>query len=144
MTLFYSEIERNNNTIRWVNAGHEPAMIFDPVSDAFSDLNGGNNLALGVFEDTDFKEARQDVAPGQIIVIATDGIWEARNPKDEMFGKNRIRKIIRRNASQTANDILNAILDSLNRFQKNAKLEDDMTLVVVKITSTSFEPQTVG
>jgi serine phosphatase RsbU (regulator of sigma subunit) len=135
MTLFYAEIERSSQTIRWVNAGHEPAMIFDPVSDAFSDLNGGNNLALGVFEDTDYKEARQDVAPGQIIVIATDGIWEARNPKDEMYGKNRIRKIIRRNASKTANDILNAILDSLNRFQKNAKLEDDMTLVVIKITS---------
>jgi serine phosphatase RsbU (regulator of sigma subunit) len=135
MTLFYTEIERPNKTIRWVNAGHEPAMIFDPVSDTFSDLNGGNNLALGVFEDTDFKEAQQEVAPGQIIVIATDGIWEARNPRGEMFSKNRIRKIIRRNASKTANDILNAVLDSLQRFQKNVKLEDDMTLVVIKISS---------
>jgi serine phosphatase RsbU (regulator of sigma subunit) len=135
MTLFYAEIERSNKTIRWVNAGHEPALIFDPVLDTFSDLNGGNNLALGVFEDTDFKEARQEVAPGQIIVIATDGIWEARNPKGEMFSKNRIRKIIRRNASKTANDIQNAIMDSLKRFQKNVKLEDDMTLVVIKITS---------
>jgi serine phosphatase RsbU (regulator of sigma subunit) len=135
MTLFYAEIERPNKTIRWVNAGHEPAMIFDPVSDAFSDLNGGNNLALGVFEDTDFKQAQQEVAPGQIIVIATDGIWEARNPKGEMFSKNRIREIIRHNASKTANDIQNAILDSLKRFQKTAKLEDDMTLVVIKITS---------
>jgi sigma-B regulation protein RsbU (phosphoserine phosphatase) len=110
-------------------------MIFDPVSDAFSDLNGGNNLALGIFEDTDFKQAQQEVAPGQIIVIATDGIWEARNPKGEMFSKNRIREIIRRNASKTANDIQNAILDSLKRFQRNVKLEDDMTLVVIKITS---------
>ena len=135
MTLFYAEIERPNNTIRWVNAGHEPAMIFDPVSDAFSDLNGGNNLALGVFEDTDFKEAQQEVAPGQIIMIATDGLWEARNPKGEMFGKNRIREIIRRNASKAANDIQNAILDSLKRFRKTVKLEDDMTVVVIKITS---------
>jgi len=135
MTLFYAEFERPYKTIRWVNAGHEPALIFDPVSDAFSDLNGGNNLALGVFEDTDFKQAQQEAAPGQIIVIATDGIWEARNPEGEMFSKNRIREIIRRNASKTANDIQNAILDSLKRFQKNVKLEDDMTVVVIKITS---------
>jgi sigma-B regulation protein RsbU (phosphoserine phosphatase) len=135
MTLFYTEIESLNKTIRWVNAGHEPAMIFDPVKDTFNDLNGGNNLALGVFEDTEFKEAHQEVAPGQIIVIATDGIWEARNPKGEMFSKDRIRKIIRRNATQTANDIQYAILDSLKRFQKEVKLEDDMTLVVIKITS---------
>jgi serine phosphatase RsbU (regulator of sigma subunit) len=133
MTLFYAEIERPHKTIRWVNAGHEPAMIFDPVTDTFSDLNGGNNLAMGVFEDTEFKEAQQEIAPGQIILIATDGIWEARNPKGEMFSKNRIRKIIRRHASKTANDIQNAILDSLKRFQKNVKLEDDMTLVVIKI-----------
>ena len=134
MTLFYSEIERNNKTIRWVNAGHEPAMIFDPATDSFSELNGGNNLALGVFEDTDFKEAQQEIAPGQIIVIATDGIWEARNPNSVMFSKDRIHKIIRRNATKTANEIQNAILDALKRFQKDTKLEDDMTLVVIKIT----------
>ena len=134
MTLFYAEIERPHKTIRWVNAGHEPAMIFDPVTDTFRDLNGGNNLALGVFEDTDFKEAQQEIAPGQIILIATDGIWEARNPTGEMFSKDRIHNIIRRNAATTASDIQNAILDSLKRFQKDVKLEDDMTLVVIKIT----------
>ena len=134
MTLFYSEIERPNKTIRWVNAGHEPAMIYDPVTDNFSDLNGGNNLALGVFEDTEFKEAQQEIAPGQIITMATDGIWEARNPKGEMFSKDRIHKIIRRNATKTANDIQNAVLDALERFRKDVKLEDDVTLVVIKIT----------
>ena len=135
MTLFYAEIERPHKTIRWVNAGHEPAMIFDPVTDTFSDLNGGNNLALGVFEDTDFKEAQQEIAPGQIILIATDGIWEARNPTGEMLSKDRIHKIIRRNATKTANDIQKAVLDSLKRFQKDVKLEDDMTIVVIKINN---------
>lgn len=134
MTLFYAEIERSNKVLRWVNAGHEPAMIYDPDSDAFSDLNGSNNLALGVFEDTEFKEAQREIVPGQIIAIATDGIWEARNPKGEMFSKDRIRKIIRRHAPKTAEEIQSAILDSLKRFQKEIKLEDDMTLVVIKIT----------
>ena len=133
MTLLYTEIERSNQIIRWVNAGHEPAMIYDPDTDSFSELNGGNNLALGVFEDTEFKEAQKEIAAGQIIVIATDGIWEARNSKGEMFSRDRIHKIIRRNATRTANDIQNAILDSLKRFQKEVKLEDDITLVVIKI-----------
>ena len=134
MTLFYSEIERSKKVLRWVNAGHEPAMIYDPDTDTFSDLNGGNNMALGVFEDTEFKESQREIIPGQIITIATDGIWEARDSKGEMFSKDRIRKIIRRNATKTANEIQNAVLDSLKRFQKDVKLEDDMTLVVIKIT----------
>ncbi len=133
MTLFYAEIERPNKVIRWVNAGHEPAMIYDPATETFSDLNGGNNLALGVFEYTEFKEAHRKIAPGQIIVIATDGIWEARNPEGEMFSKDRIHKIIRQNASASATEIQNLIFESLRHFQKEAKLEDDLTLVVVKI-----------
>jgi serine phosphatase RsbU (regulator of sigma subunit) len=134
MTLFYAEIERPQRNIRWVNAGHEPATIYDPAADTFSDLNGGNNLALGVFEDTEFKEAHREVSPGQIIVIATDGIWEARNPQGEMFSRDRIQKIIRGNASASADEIQNSILESLRHFQKEAKLEDDITLVVIKIT----------
>ena len=133
MTLFYAEIERPNHIIRWVNAGHEPGMIYDPATDTFSDINGANNMALGVFEDTQFKEARREIAAGQIIVIATDGIWEARNPKGEMFSKDRIYKIIRQNASASANEIQNSILESLRHFQKEATLEDDMTLVVIKV-----------
>jgi len=137
MTLFYTEIERPNKLIRWVNAGHEPPIIFDPRTDTISHLNGDNNLALGVLEDTQFKVAQQEIAPGQIIVIATDGIWEACNPVGAMFGKDRFNDIIRRNASKTAADIQNAILGALKRFQKDAKLEDDMTLVVIKIVSKS-------
>jgi serine phosphatase RsbU (regulator of sigma subunit) len=133
MTLFYTEIEKPNNIIRWVNAGHEPAMLFDPTAGTFSDLNGAGNLALGVFEDARFREAQRVIASGQIIAIATDGIWEARNPKGEMFGRHRIQRIIRRNASKNANAIQKAILNALKRFQKNVKLEDDLTLVIIKV-----------
>jgi serine phosphatase RsbU (regulator of sigma subunit) len=50
-----------------------------------------------------------------------------------MFGRKRVQKIIRRNASKTASAIQNAILNALKRFQKNVKLEDDLTLVIIKI-----------
>ena len=108
-------------------------MVYDPATDSFNDLNGSNNLPLGVFEDADFAEKKRELAPGQVIIIATDGIWEARNPDGKMFGKDRIYQIIRQNASASANEIQNAVLESLGRFQKEAKLEDDLTLVVIKI-----------
>lgn len=133
MTLFYAEIDRHNNMIRWVNAGHDPAIVYDPLKDAFEELIGSNNLALGVMEDSEYKETLRDISPEQVIVIATDGIWEVRNPYDEMFGKDRLYKIIRQQASATANEIQNAIFESIRRFRKKARLEDDMTLVVIKI-----------
>ena len=135
MTLFYTEIDRSQSTIRWVSAGHDPAIIYDPHQDRFDDLNGAGNMALGVMEDVNFKEATRDIVPGQIIVIATDGIWEARNPKGEMFGKDRLHKTIRQHASATAKEIQDAVFESIRRFRKGNRLEDDMTLVVVKIAN---------
>ena len=132
MTLFLTRIDRNKNSMEWVTAGHDPAFIYDTATDAFIDLKG-KGLALGVMENAKYSEAQRDIIPGQIIIIATDGLWEARSPNDKMFGKDRLYKIIRQNASATANEIQGAIFEALKRFRKDAKLEDDMTLVVVKV-----------
>ena len=133
MTLFYAEIDRPQSMIRWVNAGHDPAMVFDPSKNNFEELNGSSNLALGVMEDSKYTEAQREIAPGQIMVMATDGIWEARNADGEMFGKDRLHKVIRENASATANEMQTAVFESVRRFRNDARLEDDMTLVVVKV-----------
>jgi sigma-B regulation protein RsbU (phosphoserine phosphatase) len=110
-------------------------LVYDPATDAFSDLDGSNSLPLGVFEDADYNESQRQLSPGQVILIATDGIWEARNPDGNMFGKDRIYQIVRQNAAASAVDIQNAVLDSLRSFQKDTRLEDDLTLVVIKITA---------
>ncbi len=134
MTLFYTEVDRPNNSIRWVSAGHEPAMVYDPATDSFGALDGGNSVPLGVFEDAEFSESYRQLTPGQVILIATDGIWEARNPVGKMFGRDRIHRIVRQHAAASAGEIQNAVLESLRRFQKDARLEDDLTLVLIKIT----------
>ena len=66
-------------------------------------------------------------------MIGTDGIWETVNPDGEMFGKKRVRRLIRENGSGSARGIVQAIFDDLNRFRKGKKFEDDVTLVVLKI-----------
>jgi serine phosphatase RsbU (regulator of sigma subunit) len=133
MTLFYAEINRPQSIIRWVNAGHDPAILFDPEKDTFEELNGCGNLALGVMEDSKYTEVQREITCGQILVMATDGVWEARNKEDEMYGKDRLYKVIRENTSASASEIQAAIFESVRRFRKDTRIEDDMTLVVVKI-----------
>ena len=111
-------------------------MIYDPATDSIGELDGGKNLPLGIFEDAVFNESYRQLASGQVIIIATDGIWEARNPEGKMFGKDRIYQIVRQNATASAIDIQNAVLESLKRFQKDRRLEDDLTLVVIKVIPT--------
>jgi serine phosphatase RsbU (regulator of sigma subunit) len=133
MTLFYLMIDPTKKHLQWVRAGHDPAIFYDPGTDAFEEL-GGSGVALGVMEDSIFKAyTKTALCKGQIIFLSTDGIWESRNQKREMFGKKSIYDIIRKNSSLSANEILNAMLESLKHFQQGAKIEDDITLVVIKI-----------
>ena len=133
MTLFFAEFEKNKKEIQWINAGHEPATIYDPATDTFNEFAGEGGVPLGVFEDSVYRESKLAVSSGQIILIATDGMWEAQNPEGDMFGKDRIHSIVRKYANANAKHIQEAIFDELNRFRKNKSREDDMTLVVVKV-----------
>ncbi len=133
MTLFYLTIDPAKDRIDWVRAGHDPALIYDPGRDEFSELKG-SGVALGVNENFDYQENNIcGLTNGQIIAIGTDGIWEAVNSAGEMFGKARFRNIIREHAAAGSGDIINAVYNELSRFTRGKKSEDDITLVIIKI-----------
>ena len=88
MTLFYLMINPANRSLCWVRAGHDPAVFYDPHTDTFEELRGAG-MALGVYADGRYQEYRKTgLKKGQIIMLGSDGLWEARNPKGEMFGKD--------------------------------------------------------
>jgi len=133
MTLFYLTVDLKKDRMGWVRAGHDPAIIYDPQKDTFEELKG-SGVALGINAAFEYVENQRDgLKNGQIIAIGTDGIWEAFNKKGKMFGKQRLRNIIRQNARSGADDILNAVYREINDFTQGQKSEDDITLVVIKV-----------
>jgi len=132
VTLFFLSIDPARWILKWVRAGHEPAIYYDHAGDQFEDL-AGDGMALGVDQHASYEENEKgDFNSGSIIVLATDGIWETRNSSGEMLGKGIINKIIRENASRSAGEILEAVLSKVKKFQEGLMSEDDLTLVVVK------------
>ncbi len=132
MTLFICEIDSRTESIRWVNAGHDPAVIFDPNKGDFEELTG-HALALGVSEKAAYQEYQRKLQPGQIILIGTDGIWESQNARHQMYGKKRFRDLIRAHAGEPAKDILQSVITNLDEFRHPLEKEDDVTLVVIKV-----------
>ena len=100
--------------------------------DFFEDLRG-QGLPLGVSEDAVYEESVKHISPGQVILVGTDGIKETCNAKGEMFGENRLKKILRGHAQKTAKDVIAAVIDALEHFRFPLKRQDDITLVVIKI-----------
>ena len=132
MSTFFLEIDPSKKTLRWVRAGHDPAIFFDSTDDAFIELTG-KGMTLGIDEDFQFQEyTRQGWTSGSIVVVGTDGIRETRNTDGEMFGLDRLQEVVRTHAAKSSELIQSAVLEALRTFQGDAPQEDDITLVVIK------------
>ncbi len=133
VTLFYLVVEPDKPVLKWVRAGHEPAILYDPEAGDFLKLQG-IGMALGVDKKFQYEEYRQgNFSRGSIVVLATDGVWEARNENGRMFGRTAVYDIIRDNSAASADEIMEAIFSEIKKFLKISKPEDDLTLVVIKI-----------
>lgn len=132
MTLFLLSLDSETRSMRWVRAGHDPALLYTPDSDSFREL-GGDGLPVGVLKDTDYQDySGPGLRPGQVVALGTDGVWEAENEHGRMLGKDRFRAIVRDNAGGKAQDILDAVFDEVDRHTSGTRPADDVTLVVVK------------
>ena len=133
MTMMLMTIDARRKEMRWATAGHDLPIIYDPTEDSFIDL-AGNGVALGLYKDAAYEEHFfKDVKPGQIYLALTDGLFEAFNIDGEMFGKERIRDLIRNSAHMSANEITQRINRELARFLGGRGPHDDLTFVVVKV-----------
>ncbi len=135
MTLFYLAIDSDRKTMQWVRAGHDPGMLYRLSTDRFEEL-GGTGIALGVDPEWSFSIQNADnLQGGDIVLLGTDGIWEAFNGDGVMFGKEAVKQMLRENRDQPAGVILNSVFEAVASHAGETKIADDMTLIVVKIAA---------
>jgi phosphoserine phosphatase RsbU/P len=133
MTMHLSVIDSNTGTMRWVSAGQDPVIVYDPADGTFREVGEGD-LPLGIMDDTQYSEQTSaPLRPGQILFIGTDGVWEMPDAKGEQYGKDRLREVIRECASRSADEIAHAVRERLTAFRGEVRSVDDVTFVVVKV-----------
>jgi sigma-B regulation protein RsbU (phosphoserine phosphatase) len=132
MTLFYVEIDSVQKELRWVRAGHEPALLIDPASGSIEEFKG-EGMAMGVDADFVYRDyTRGLLQKGQVLFIGTDGISDTRNSSGERFGAERLTDLLRKWSFLSSNELADRILAALAEFRDTAKQEDDVTRVVAK------------
>lgn len=105
---------------------------YDPATEAFISLKA-KGLPLGVDAAIPYRESSATIKDGQVLFIGTDGIWETSNEMGELFGKDRLKAVIRQHADQSARNILLAVHAAAEEFRGELKQEDDLTIVIVKL-----------
>jgi len=125
-------LDAQKKTLCWNSAAHGPVFWYRHHEGVIEELPT-TGPPLGTLEDTEFRPLGPiRMESGDVILIGTDGIWEARNPGGEMFGTRRLRQVLATWAHKPAATIHAAVIDKVHSFCATSKPEDDMTLMVIK------------
>ncbi len=134
-SLFWCFYEPDTKMLRYINAGHLPPMIAKRNANGellIERLEEGGPV-LGVIPAADYHEGEIALAPGDLIVMYSDGVVEATDKTDDQFGEDRLMAIIRENSQKPAAEIRDEILRRVHDFLKEEPAQDDLTLVVARI-----------
>ena len=128
MTIVVLDPERPE--IRYSSAGHGPLLIRGAAEGQVLTLEPEPASALGMFEDTEFTTSAHRLAPGETIVLLTDGIIEAADAAGEMLGLEGVARAIARGPSD-AGRVLSAVLSAANAHTSGRAPADDITVVTI-------------
>jgi sigma-B regulation protein RsbU (phosphoserine phosphatase) len=133
VTAFYGIYDPATRTLTYSSAGHNPPRLKRCEDGSLALLNGGRGLPLGISPVERYQEVTHQLVPGDQLVLYTDGITEAANPAGEMFGLERLDKVLE-NCSIGASDLLRSVVAAVEEFTANQPAADDRTVLVAKIT----------
>jgi sigma-B regulation protein RsbU (phosphoserine phosphatase) len=139
VTLFYGELEPANGQLRYVNCGHNPPFLLSRGS-APARLTA-TAIALGITTETTFEAMSVDLEPGDRLVLYTDGVTEAENPKDDEFGEARLCGWLEGNRDEPRQLLVDGVIAEVLHYCGTARPRDDMTLMCLDVTrSTGTTP----
>jgi serine phosphatase RsbU (regulator of sigma subunit) len=128
-TVFYGLLDFGGR-LSYVNAAHCPPIVVR-ASGEISTLDA-TGMPVGLTETAEFGVAEEWLAPGDKIIIYTDGVTEAQNAAGEFFGKKRLRQIVTARTGEPCQAVHDAIQEAVTEFTEGAPQSDDITLVVLE------------
>jgi putative ABC transport system permease protein len=134
-TFFYAQVDQQDRTLRYVNAGHNaPYLLRVDASMHFEELSTGGTV-IGMFPQAHYQEGIVDLRPGDVLMIFTDGVPEAHNACDEEFGEERLKGALRNVVSLPVDEMVRQISGEMKNWIQDAPQYDDLTFVMMKVKS---------
>jgi serine phosphatase RsbU (regulator of sigma subunit) len=131
ITALVARLDLPTGHLTFANAGHEPP-IFVPARGGPASLVLGSGPLLGAFADLALPECSVDLEPGDMLILYTDGVTDARSPSGERFEEGRLFAAIESARGGSAQDVVRSIADAVGSFAARTEPADDITVVAVR------------
>lgn len=132
ITLFYVRYDTQTGLLSYANAGHNRPLLIRAGKKACTQLDA-EGLILGVQKGVTFEEKSLSLAPGDRLLLYTDGIVEAQNPAGEFYGINRLCDLFSNLQEDSPQTIVEKLLQDVSRFHQSSIFDDDISLVVLQL-----------
>lgn len=138
VTCLYALLDPRTGHIRYANAGHNPP--YQRTANGVIELRA-RGMPLGLMPEMEYEEKEAELAPGDQVILYSDGLTEAHNPEGEMFGYPRLRALLAR--PTCSNELLHCLLEELSAFTgPDWEQEDDVTFVSIdRVPLPEAEPE---
>lgn len=139
ITMFYAIYDAETQQLKYSSAGHPMPHLLSGTSHEVAPLKDVGSFPLKVFEDVKYPERTIKLEQGDKLIIFTDGLTEAMNHKNELFGDKRVAEQIMkfaRGSSRTVDDLRYHIIESVTDFVKGKPFEDDFTMLIMELDNT--------
>lgn len=135
-TFFYAQYDPQTHLLIYVNAGHNPPMLFHRQNGSWqiSRLEIGGTV-VGLMEHSPYKQGSAVLGPGDVLLAFTDGISEAMNNRDEEWGEEQLMRTLECCAGLQPAEMISRVMQAADTFVAGAKQHDDMTLLVLRVRS---------
>ena len=131
VTVFYGIYNIKTGEIRYTNAGHNLPYLLKKDGN-IERLPVAGNMAVGIFDDSQYTEATLQLQPGETLLLYTDGVTEAINPREEEFTEMRLEQTLKKVTSSSCQEIIDTIKADVEAFADGAEQSDDITLLALK------------
>jgi serine phosphatase RsbU (regulator of sigma subunit) len=131
VTVFYGIFDPATGTLTYCNAGHNPPYLLSAQNRDTVQVLHRTGMPLGVVENATWEQSAVQLAPGDVLVLYTDGVTDAEDSQGSSFSQDRLLEIVQANLGRSAQDIQDALIAAVHEFVGDAPQFDDITLMVV-------------
>jgi serine phosphatase RsbU (regulator of sigma subunit) len=131
VTVFYAVLDPVSGALAYCNAGHNPPFLLRAGSGDAVESLGNTGLPLGILDTESWEEGIIQMAPGDLLLLYSDGVPEAQNEAEAFFGEERLLSVLRLSRDRTAHEVQEAVLAEVRAFVGEAARFDDLTLMIL-------------
>jgi len=132
LSMFYAKYCTDTRLLSYASAGHNPPLLLRCGREGCMDLDA-DGMILGVMKGVTFEEKNIRLQEGDMLVLYTDGITETRNGSGDLFGRDRLCRAVHAHRGAPPEAVIDGVLAEVRVFSGDGELQDDISLVVMKI-----------